>query len=144
MVVHVVKPFEFNPPRAIYILPHQRFNFGLNHLKKEQVSNIHKSAKVNLPSTQYEWSSLDPKIATALNTGLVEAKNKIDIATIRVNDTRAINHFIENTVNVVAPRRILIRMKDITEDWAAARKEERAFAKERVLTEVTADYWSDY
>ena len=73
VTLQVVKPFEFDPPRAIYILPHQRFKFGLNHLKKEQVSNIHRTSKVNLPSVQYNWKSLQEAIATTDQAGLIVA-----------------------------------------------------------------------
>ncbi len=142
VLLQVVKPFEFDPPRAIYILPHQRFQFGLNHLKKEQVSNIHKTSKVTLPSPQYHWESLHEYTVKADSRGLVVAQNLTEIAKIRVNDTRAQKHFIENTVNVVAPKKIVILMKDIT---AEASGDATSFAKQLLKQDnLGEDYWSDY
>lgn len=51
---------------------------------------------------------------------MIIAQNIVEVARVRVNDTRAKKHFIENTVNVVAPRKIIIKMKDVTQDYQEA------------------------
>ena len=78
------------------------------------MTNILNPIPVTIPNDQYKWTSKDEKIAITDNSGLITAKNLVDIVEIEVFDMKSKDNKNFKEVNVVAPKKILIRLKDIT------------------------------
>jgi len=80
---------------------------------------------IALPNSNYEWSVDDESIGLIEENGLFKSRVSKGTSDITVVDQRMINNSAEGQINVVYPYRLVVRLRDVTDnlrvtEWTAS------------------------
>lgn len=109
----VVDPFIILPSEPVYILPTSEFPFSLAHLDMDSDGMEHR--KINIPSSQFKWSTSQSEIGQIKDDGKFQSKVTEGEAPILVVDQHMKNNTAESSINVVYPYRLEVTIRDVTE-----------------------------
>lgn len=112
----VIEPLELSPFKELYVAPYTLFSYKLMTYQRRLRKQI------EMPNSQYVWSSSNSAIAEVDSLGTVKTNAKLGYALVQVQHQNLEDSVTRGGVTVVAPARLGIRVRpvDLRDDSAAS------------------------
>jgi nuclear pore complex protein Nup210 len=101
----VIEPLELSPLKELYVAPFTLFTYKLMTYQHRQQKQI------DMPNSQYVWSSSDSTIAQVKSDGRVTTSNKLGYSVIKVEHKNMEDSVTKGGINVVQPARLSFRLR---------------------------------
>ncbi|EGG22364.1 nucleoporin [Cavenderia fasciculata] len=104
VVISVLEPLSLNPSQLLYVIPGTQIQYILQSEKRNQIE------KINMPNSQYLWSTNNNKVGVVDNSGLFMAINfgKTDLTVQHVDMSENRAH---TSIHVVNPSYLAIKVE---------------------------------